>query len=109
MDADVLRRYVSRLAASGLAGRLHLIVGVAPLASAKSARWIKGNLFGSIIPEWIIERLEKSGDPSAEGRAICIDLLKEYAEIPGVSGGHIMAPLNEKAIPDVIEHVRASI
>jgi methylenetetrahydrofolate reductase (NADPH) len=109
MDAGVLRRYVSRLAACGIAGRLHLIVGVAPLASAKSARWIKGNLFGSIIPEWIIERLEKSGDPSAEGRAICIDLLKEYAEIPGVSGGHIMAPLNEKAIPGVIESVRASI
>jgi methylenetetrahydrofolate reductase (NADPH) len=109
MDAEVLRRYLSRLAASGLSGRLHLIVGVAPLASAKSARWIKGHLFGSIIPEWIIERLDKAGDPAAEGRAICIDLLKEYAEIPGVSGGHIMAPLNEKAIPEVIERVRASL
>jgi methylenetetrahydrofolate reductase (NADPH) len=108
MDADILRRYVSRLAASGLAGKLHLIVGVAPLASAKSARWIKGNLFGSIIPDWIIQRLENSADPAAEGRAICIDLLKEYAEIPGVSGGHIMAPLNERAIPEVIATLRAS-
>jgi methylenetetrahydrofolate reductase (NADPH) len=109
MDAGILRRYVARLAASGLAGRLHLLVGVAPLTTAKSARWIKSNLFGSIIPDWIIERLEKSGDPLAEGRAICIDLLKEYAEIPGVSGGHIMAPLNETAIAAVIEGVRASI
>jgi methylenetetrahydrofolate reductase (NADPH) len=107
MDADILRRYVARLAQSGLAKRLHLLVGVAPLASAKSARWIKSNLFGSIIPEWMIERLEKASDPLAEGRSICVDLLKEYAEIPGVSGAHIMAPLNVAAISKVIESLRA--
>jgi methylenetetrahydrofolate reductase (NADPH) len=109
MDADVLRRYAARLAESGLTARLHLLVGVAPLASAKSARWIKTNLFGSIIPEWIIERLEKTGDTVAEGRAICVDLLREYAEIPGIGGAHIMAPLNENAISKVIEIVRASM
>jgi methylenetetrahydrofolate reductase (NADPH) len=109
MDADILRRYVTRLAETGLAGRLHLLVGVAPLASARSAHWIKSNLFGSIIPDWIIERLEKASDPVAEGLAICVDLLKEYAEIPGVSGGHIMAPLNESAIARVIETLRKSV
>ena len=108
MDAGLLRRYVARLAESGLGERLHLLVGVAPLASAKSARWIKSNLFGAVIPDWIIERLDKSSDPLAEGRAICVDLLKEYAEIPGVSGAHIMAPLNEKSISMVIESIRAS-
>jgi methylenetetrahydrofolate reductase (NADPH) len=108
MDAQILRRYLKRLEESGLGKRLHLLVGVAPLASAKSARWIKSNLFGSIIPEWIVERLEKAGDPASEGRAICVDLLAEYAEIPGVSGAHIMAPLNETAIPKVIEALRAA-
>ena len=108
MDAGILRRYIARLEESGLSPRLKVLVGVAPLASAKSARWIKTHLFGSIIPEWIIERLEKSGDPAAEGRAICVDLLKEYAEIPGVSGAHLMAPLNETAIPKVIETLRTS-
>jgi methylenetetrahydrofolate reductase (NADPH) len=109
MDTDILRRYVARLADGGLTKRLHLLVGVAPLASAKSARWIKSNLFGSIIPDWIIERLDKARDPLAEGCAICVDLLKEYAEIPGVSGGHIMAPLNAQAIPRVIEALRTPI
>jgi methylenetetrahydrofolate reductase (NADPH) len=108
MDAPILRRYVERLRESGAAERLHLLIGVAPLASAKSARWIKDHLFGSIIPEWMIERLEKAADPAAEGRAMCVDLLKEYAEIPGVSGAHIMAPLNEQAIPAVIEALRKS-
>jgi methylenetetrahydrofolate reductase (NADPH) len=109
MDVDILRRYMTRLAESGVTDRLHVLVGVAPLSSAKSARWIKSHLFGAIIPDWIIERLEKAGDPLAEGRAICVDLLKQFAEIPGVSGGHIMAPLNEQAIPPVIETLRAAL
>jgi methylenetetrahydrofolate reductase (NADPH) len=108
MDAAILRRYVARLAQNGLQGRFHLLIGVAPLASAKSARWIKNNLFGSIIPDWMIIRLEQARDPPAEGRAICIDLIQEYAEIPGVSGAHLMAPLNEAAIPLVLERLRKS-
>ncbi|MGD0505098.1 MAG: methylenetetrahydrofolate reductase [Steroidobacteraceae bacterium] len=106
MDAAILRRYLERLRESGLAGRLPLLIGVAPLASAKSARWIKQHLFGSIIPEWMIERLDKASDPRSEGCALCVELLKEYAEIPGVSGAHVMAPLNESAIPAVIEAFR---
>jgi methylenetetrahydrofolate reductase (NADPH) len=107
MDAGVLRRYMALLAEQGLAGRLHLLIGVAPLASAKSARWIKQNLFGSIIPDWMIERLDNAGDPAAEGCAMCVDLLREYSEIPGVGGAHIMAPLNEGAITKVMTTLRA--
>ena len=47
-------------------------------------------------------RLEAASDPAAEGRRICLDLMKELATIPGVAGAHIMAPGNEGAIADVI-------
>ena len=104
MDTQVLRRYLAALSEHKL--KLHLIVGVAPLASAKSARWIVSNLKGSIIPEWIAERLDKASDPKAEGEAICIDLLKEMLEIAGVAGAHIMAPLNDAAIARTIERFR---
>jgi methylenetetrahydrofolate reductase (NADPH) len=107
MDADVLRRYLARLKAGGL-GEFCVLVGVAPLASARSARWIVENLKGSIIPTGIVDRLERASDPKAEGEAICVDLLKEIREIDGVSGAHIMAPMNDAAIPRVIERVRAS-
>jgi hypothetical protein len=36
-------------------------------------------------------------------------LLKEFREIAGVGGAHIMAPLNETAIVDVIETLRAAL
>ncbi len=103
MDAGVVRRYVARLAEHGLTERLSVLVGVAPLASVSSARWIVENLPGSLIPQAIIERMGKAADQKAEGRRICIELLQELAEIPGVAGAHIMAPLNQDAIPAVIE------
>jgi methylenetetrahydrofolate reductase (NADPH) len=49
-----------------------------------------------------VTRLEGAGDPAREGRAICVELLQELAEIPGVAGAHVMAPQNPAAIPEVI-------
>ena len=106
MDTGVLKRYLARLSEHGILERFHILVGVAPLASAKSARWIVGNLPGSIISDWIVERMENAADPKAEGEAICVDLVKELREIPGVSGAHVMAPLNESALPRVLERLR---
>ena len=108
MDLSLLTRYLDRLREHGIPLRkeVHLLVGVAPLASAKSARWIRDNLFGSVIPDSIIQRLEAAADPRSEGKSICIDILQQLADMPGVSGAHIMAPLNEASIPDVIREFR---
>jgi methylenetetrahydrofolate reductase (NADPH) len=106
MDANVLRRYMTCLAKHGIPQRVRFLIGVAPLASARSARWIREKLFGSVIPESIIARLEAASDPKAEGRRICVELMREFREIPGVSGVHIMAPLNEAAVPEVIAEFR---
>lgn len=104
MDAGVVRRYFARLAEHDV--RAPMLIGIAPIASAKSARWMKNNLYGAVIPDWIIDRLERAPDPKAEGRAICIDLAKELREIPGVGGVHVMAPLNEGSLPAVLEAIR---
>ena len=108
MDLSLLTRYLDRLREQDIQLRkeLHLLVGVAPLASAKSARWIRDNLFGSVIPDAIIQRLEAAADPRSEGKLICIEILQQLAGMPGVSGAHIMAPLNEASIPDVIREFR---
>jgi len=109
MDAGLLRRYVARLAEHGLADRFFLIVGIAPLRSAKSARWIKEKLFGAVIPDAIVNRLEAAADPAAEGSRICLELVAELAETPHIAGVHVMAPNNEAAVPDVIRAARESI
>ena len=71
--------------------------------------WIGDKLFGSVIPECIIARPEAASDPKAEGRRICVELMREFREIPGVSGVHIMAPLNEAVVPEVIAEFRKGI
>ena len=109
MDTAVLRRYLEALSREGLLSKLHVLVGVAPLASAKSARWIVSHLKGSLIPDWIVERLERAADPKAEGEAICVDLVGEMREIPGVAGAHVMAPLNDAAIARVLERLRRTL
>ena len=100
MDAGVARRYLARLAEHGV--RLPFLIGISPLRSAKSARWMKEKLFGTIIPDAMVARLESASDPATEGRKLCVELMRELATIPGVAGVHIMAPGNEAAIADVI-------
>jgi len=102
LDPDVVRRYADRLAELGLVPRLKILIGVAPIPSARSARWMRDKLFGTIIPDALIERLDRAADPRAEGRRICVELLQALAGIPGVAGAHIMAPQNPSAIPEVI-------
>lgn len=109
MDADVVRRYLARLAEHGLADKLYFIIGVAPLRSAKSARWMKAKLYGTIIPDALIERMEQASDPLAEGRRICVETIAALAEIPQVAGAHIMAPNNDAAVADVIHAARAKL
>jgi methylenetetrahydrofolate reductase (NADPH) len=106
MDINIVKRYVARLAQDKLTSKISLLIGVVPLRSAKSARWIKEQLFGAIIPDAIVERLDYAGDPIAEGKQICVDFIAQLSEVPGVAGAHIMAPNNEAAIPDVIAKAR---
>jgi len=109
MDTGVVRRYMARLAQHGLADKLFFLIGIAPLRSAKSARWMKEKLFGTTIPDALIARMEAASDPMEEGRRICVDLVRELSEIPHVAGCHIMAPNNDAAVPPVIEEVRKTI
>jgi methylenetetrahydrofolate reductase (NADPH) len=105
MDAGVVRRYTERLREAGISD-FHLLIGVSPLRSAKSAHWMREHLFGTIIADEIVARLEAASDPAAEGAAICVDLITEFASIPGVAGAHIMAPGQDAAVPGVIETAR---
>jgi methylenetetrahydrofolate reductase (NADPH) len=109
MDAAIARRYVGVLERAGVTKELSLLIGVNPLRSAKSAQWMKSHLYGTIIPDAYITRLEQSADPARDGIRICVELIEELSRIPGIAGAHIMAPGNDAAIPEVIADVRAKL
>ena len=104
-DLDLARAYIERLHEDGIIAQLGVIIGVGPIRSAKSARWMNENLFGVHVPEATIARLEGAADQAAEGRKICAELIAGLREIRGVAGAHIMAPAQG---PDAIEAVLRS-
>jgi methylenetetrahydrofolate reductase (NADPH) len=103
-DLDVVRAYIERLRSDGIAEQLGIIIGVGPIRSAKSARWMNENLFGVHVPDSIIARLEGAKDQAAEGRRVCAELIHGLREIDGVAGAHVMAPAQgTEAIAAVLE------
>jgi methylenetetrahydrofolate reductase (NADPH) len=97
-DLAMAERYFARLREFGVTDRLAFLVGVGPIANARSARWMHDNLFGVSVPEAVIRRLEQAADPAAEGRRLCLEMIEGLRAIPGVAGVHLMAPLQRSEI-----------
>jgi methylenetetrahydrofolate reductase (NADPH) len=106
-DIDIVRRYMARLSDAGLTDRLFILLGTGPIGSARSARWMVKNLWGVIIPDAIIERIEGARDEKAEGHKICIEYIEQVREIAGVAGVHVMAINQDEAIPDILAAAQA--
>jgi methylenetetrahydrofolate reductase (NADPH) len=103
-DPDLTLRYVERLAEHGVLEKTALIIGVGPIASLRSAKWMDENLFGVSIPNSVMQRLQDADDDATEGHRICVELIDRYKEMPGVAGVHIMAPAqNTQRIVDVVD------
>lgn len=91
-EPEVLKRYLTRLEDYGVLEKTSMIIGIGPIASAKSARWMDENLYGVSIPTATIKRLEDAEDQAAEGLKIGMELIQAYRDMPGVSGVHVMSP-----------------
>ena len=101
-DVPMFREYMKRVRDLGLHEKCFILVGVGPLASAKTARWIRTNVPGIHIPDAIIARLEGATDQKAEGKRLCIDIINEVKEIEGVAGIHVMAYRQEEYVAEIV-------
>jgi methylenetetrahydrofolate reductase (NADPH) len=91
-EPAILKRYLTVLEDFGILEKASFIIGIGPIASARSARWMNANLYGVSISDEIIKRLEGAKDEAAEGLNICVELIQAYRQLPGVCGVHVMAP-----------------
>tara|TARA_B110000261_G_C12797083_1_gene242766 strand:- start:36 stop:557 length:522 start_codon:yes stop_codon:yes gene_type:complete len=105
-DIDMLKEYMAKVGDLGLHEKVFILPGVGPLASAKSAEWIRNNVAGVHIPDSIIKRLAGAQDQKQEGVNICIDMINEIREIKGASGVHIMAYRQEERIAEIVEKTK---
>jgi len=101
-DVEMFRTYMSRVRDLGLDEKCYIMCGVGPLASARTAKWMRTNVPGVHIPDHIIKRLEGAEDQKAEGKRLCIDIINEVKEIAGVSGIHVMAYRQEEFVAEIV-------
>ncbi|WP_170383663.1 methylenetetrahydrofolate reductase [Ruegeria atlantica] len=101
-DIPLFEKFMARVRDSGLDKKVFIIAGVGPIASARSARWMRSNVPGIHVPDEVIERMEKASDPAEEGKMICIELIQQIREIAGVSGVHVMAYRREHLVSKII-------
>lgn len=101
-DLPLFEQFMNRVRDLGLDKKVFILAGVGPLASAKSARWMRSHIPGLHIPDQVIDRLEGADDQAEEGKRICIELIQQFREITGVSGVHIMAYRREHLISEII-------
>ena len=101
-DIPLFERFMARVRDLGLDRRVFILAGVGPLASARAARWMRANVPGIHIPDALIDRLEKASNPAEEGKRLCIELIRQVREIPGVAGIHVMAYRREHQVSEII-------
>lgn len=100
-DVTAFRPFVKRWVDLGLAERAAFLVGVGPLKSLAQAQHMNG-LAGVLIPAGVLKRLADARDPQQEGVAICLEVMAELRQLPGVAGVHVMAVAQEDVVPDLL-------
>ncbi len=101
-DLPLLRAFMARVRDQGLHEKAFILVGVGPLASAKTARWMRTHVPGVHIPDDVVARLEGAQDQKREGKRLCIELIQQISEIEGVAGVHVMAYRQEEYVSEII-------
>lgn len=103
-DLDALAEWADVLRPRGVFQRAAVIVGVAPIRSARQARYLDERLPGVTVPPGLIQALEEAGpDAEAVGTERCVQVVGALRGVPGVAGVHVMGLGREEAVRHVIE------
>ena len=98
-----LRRYMTHLVESRLTWRCAVIVSLAVLPDAATARTMRQNLHGTVMPEKVVQRIARATDPRQEGVRLAVEKIERLREIPGVSGVNLMTPGPAELLVEVIQ------
>lgn len=104
-DVPRLRAYMERVVDMGLHEKVFILVGVGPLRSDKAAEFMRTKVPGVWIPDDVVARLAKTPkqQKAEEGKRICIEIIQQVREIPGVHGVHVMAYRQEETVAEIVQ------
>ena len=100
------KKWMEEVRALGLHKEIKILAGITPLKGVGGARYMQKFVPGIDVPQDIVDRMaacEKGAESQAEGKKIAVEMIKEFTEIEGVAGVHIMAIEWEIAVPEIVE------
>lgn len=107
-DVERFAAWAEDMRGRGIFERCAVLPGVAPLRSAKGARFMNEKVPGIIVPQEMIVDLEEAGEADSAGAAAlgvtqCVEIIQALRAIPGIRGVHVMGLGHEEPVLAVIE------
>lgn len=104
-DLGALLAWVDVVRTRGILQRAAVLVGVAPIRSAKQAHFLNDHLPGVSVPQRLLAALDDATEAEAEavGTAQCVELILRLREVPDIAGVHVIGLGHEHAVRRVIE------
>ncbi len=103
LDMERFERFMEKVRERGLHKRAYIVGGLMPMKSARAAKYMQTMVSGMSVPQEMVDRMEKSSDPKAEGVAICVEQIKHLRQMEGIAGVHVMAVAWEEMVPTIVE------
>ena len=113
-NVSKFREYVKRCGDMGLLDQVYLLAGVSPIKTLGAARYMAKFVPGMDVPQEYVDRMRGAvaGIPKEEkqrrreawereGIQICVEVIQQVREIPGVAGVHIMAIEWEESVAEI--------
>ena len=96
-------QYMEMACDMGLDKQTHILAGVIPMKSVGMARYMRDYVAGLDVPDELVSRMENAKDAKEEGLEICLEIIEQLVEMPGVHGIHIMAVGWEEMVPTIVQ------
>ncbi len=101
------REFMKRVVDLGLHEKCTILAGVGPIRSLRVAEYMKNEVAGMDVPDWVVKRVEglSKEDQQKAGVDICLEIAREVSEIEGVKGLHVMAVNWPAAVPQIVKEL----
>jgi methylenetetrahydrofolate reductase (NADPH) len=102
-EPERLDAWLEQLDKRNVLNKVYILVGVAPLKNLKIAQYLNAKVPGVVVPEKILQRLEKAGESAAEeGVQIALEVIDSVKSKNGINGIHIMTLSWESIVERIV-------
>ncbi|MBI3089825.1 MAG: methylenetetrahydrofolate reductase [Candidatus Tectomicrobia bacterium] len=103
LDVAVFRAWMREVRNLGLHEKVHLLPSVIPMRRAEGFEFLARNVAGVSVPAALVQRMRRARDQEAEGITLCLEIIEQLRQEPGVHGIHIITVNWEMIIPEVVK------